>query len=315
MADLAQLLGALIPTFLISRLFIWLTKRWSGIGRLAFVHLASAALSCVLSALGHAYGGQLDWTYSHVYVGAQFVWFVAEVFRARRKLENIADEWYYTNLGKQLGPLSFTEMATELHTLPNWQAAYVWRSGFGNWVRADSVPELTRLPSPLPKRRSQWLLPEPANSKWSLRSKLVGAASFLVVLVAVAVGNSIGREGVRYIMKPSQQQSDQASIDGLLKAEQELKPTLPKKLNDWTTMTEVRAQGKTLIYTYQLDDANYVIPEGHVNAVMQKEVTKSACASEMIKAIRDGVRFRYTYQDTKRASLGSFEVGLAECSS
>ena len=85
MADLAQLLGALIPTFLISRLFIWLTKRWSGIGRLAFVHLASAALSCVLSALGHAYGGQLDWTYSHVYVGAQFVWFVAEVFRARWK--------------------------------------------------------------------------------------------------------------------------------------------------------------------------------------------------------------------------------------
>jgi hypothetical protein len=314
MGDLAELLGALIPAFLISRLFIWLTKRWSGIVRLAFVHLASAALACVLSALGHAHNGQLDWTYSHVYIGAQFVWFVAEIFRGRRKLGSIADEWYYTNLGKQLGPFSFTEMATELRKLPNWRDANVWRSGLGNWVPAGSVPELTRLPSPLPKGRSRWLLPEPANGKWSLRSKLVGAATFFFVLVAVAVGNSIGREGVHYVMKPSQQERDQASIDGLLKAEQELKPTLPKKLNDWTTMTEVRVQGKTLIYTYQLDDANYVIPEGHVNAVMQKEVTKSVCASEMIKAIRDGVSFRYTYQDTKRTSLGSFEVGLAECS-
>ena len=154
------------------------------------MHLVSAAFSCVLSALGHAYGGQ--WT-GHI---ATFTWEpnLAEVFRARRKLENIADEWSYTNLGKQLGPLSFTEMATELHKLPNWQDANVWRSDFDDWVRADSVPALTGLPSPLPKGRSQRLLPEPANGKWSLRSKLVGAASFLVVLVAVAVGNSIGRK-------------------------------------------------------------------------------------------------------------------------
>ena len=41
---------------------------------------------------------------------------------------------------------------------------------------------------------------------------------------------------------------------------------------------------------------NYVIPEGYVNAVMQKEVTKSVCASEMNKSIGDGVRYRYNYQ-------------------
>ena len=75
----------------------------------------------------------------------------------------------------------------------------------------------------------------------------VPEARLLAVLLAVAVGNTIGREGARYAMKPSPTQLDQASIDGLLNSEQQIKPTLPKKLNDWTTMTEVRAQGKTLI--------------------------------------------------------------------
>ena len=102
-------------------------------------------------------------------------------------------------------------------------------------------------------------------------------------------------------MKPSQQQRDQASIDGLLKAEQELKLTLPTKLNDWTTMTEVRVQGKTLVYTYQLDDVNYVITEGHVNAVMQKEVAKSARASEMIQGHKRTVSLPVRLSISKRA--------------
>jgi hypothetical protein len=91
MGDVAELLGALIPTFLISRLFLWLTKRWSGIGRLAFVHLVSGVLACVLSALGNADGGSMNWTSSYIYVGAQLVWFVVDAFRDRRKVVQISD--------------------------------------------------------------------------------------------------------------------------------------------------------------------------------------------------------------------------------
>ena len=48
-------------------------------------------------------------------------------------------------------------------------------------------------------------------------------------------------------------------------------------------MTEVRVQGKTLVYTYQLDDVNYALSiERHVNHPDAKEVTKSARALEMI---------------------------------
>ena len=90
MGDVAELLGALVPTFLISRLFLWLTKRWSGIGRLVVVHLVSGAVACTLSALGHADGGALNWTYSYVYLGAQLVWFVVDVFRDRRKTVQIS---------------------------------------------------------------------------------------------------------------------------------------------------------------------------------------------------------------------------------
>jgi len=90
MGDLAMLVGALVPTFLISRLLLWLTKRWSGIGRLAFAHLVSGALSCVLSALGHADGSSMNWTFSYIYLAAQLIWFVVDIFRDRRQVGQIS---------------------------------------------------------------------------------------------------------------------------------------------------------------------------------------------------------------------------------
>lgn len=89
--DVAMILGALVPTFLVSRLLLWLSKRWSGIGRLVLVHLVSAAAACVISALGHADGGSLDWSYSALYIIAQLIWFVVDLFRERRKAVQISN--------------------------------------------------------------------------------------------------------------------------------------------------------------------------------------------------------------------------------
>lgn len=42
----AMLLGALVPTFLLSRLLLWITKRWNGgVPRLLLVHIICGALA------------------------------------------------------------------------------------------------------------------------------------------------------------------------------------------------------------------------------------------------------------------------------
>jgi len=89
MGELAVLIGALVPTFLMSRLFLWLTKRWSWTGRLLSVHLVSGVLACILSALGNA-GGSMNWGSSFIYVGAQLVWFGVDVFRYHSKTVQIS---------------------------------------------------------------------------------------------------------------------------------------------------------------------------------------------------------------------------------
>ena len=81
-----MILGALVPTFLLSRLFLWLSKRWDNMGRLILVHAISAGIACVLSAFGHADGGALDWSHSAIYFIAQLLWFGVDLFRRRRQV-------------------------------------------------------------------------------------------------------------------------------------------------------------------------------------------------------------------------------------
>lgn len=82
--DFGAIVGAMVPTFLISRIFLWITKRWKSMWQISLCHIASGLLSCLISALGHADGGPLDWSYSFIYLVAQFLWFVFDVIRFRR---------------------------------------------------------------------------------------------------------------------------------------------------------------------------------------------------------------------------------------
>jgi len=82
----AMLLGALVPTFLLSRLLLWITKRWNGgVPRLLLVHAICAALAVVAAAYGYSHTGAPDWSYSLLYVVAQLVWLVVDFIRGRRR--------------------------------------------------------------------------------------------------------------------------------------------------------------------------------------------------------------------------------------
>lgn len=67
----AMLLGALVPTFLLSRLLLWITKRWNGgVPRLLLVHIVCGALAVAAAAYGYSVDGAPDWSRSPLYVVA-----------------------------------------------------------------------------------------------------------------------------------------------------------------------------------------------------------------------------------------------------
>ncbi|RWI42825.1 MAG: hypothetical protein EOR88_26510 [Mesorhizobium sp.] len=82
----AMLLGALVPTFLLSRLLLWVTKSWNGgVLRLLLVHIICGALAVVASAYGYSANGAPDWSHSSVYMVAQLIWLIVDFVRGRRR--------------------------------------------------------------------------------------------------------------------------------------------------------------------------------------------------------------------------------------
>ena len=76
--------GALVPTFLISRLLLWLLKRWDG-GYVRYVvaNAISGIASVVLAAFGNADGGSPRWDMGLIYLAPQAVWLVIDLFGYR----------------------------------------------------------------------------------------------------------------------------------------------------------------------------------------------------------------------------------------
>lgn len=88
MADIWFFVGALIPTFLLSRIALWLLKRWNGgYARLVAAHVLSLAVATLIGAFGMADGGPLAFGVAFLsYVGPQLLWMALDGWRLHRKL-------------------------------------------------------------------------------------------------------------------------------------------------------------------------------------------------------------------------------------
>jgi YidC/Oxa1 family membrane protein insertase len=66
----------------------------------------------------------------------------------------MSNVWYYALQGKSVGPLSLADLTAILSNVSTAKDVLVWRDGFEQWQRADTVPELanfvTKLPQPPP---------------------------------------------------------------------------------------------------------------------------------------------------------------------
>lgn len=79
-----ELLGALVPTFLVSRITLWLCRRaflLTGLPAIFVAHGLSAAVCVTLGAAGAADGGPMAWEAGLLYLVPQAAWLLFDCAR------------------------------------------------------------------------------------------------------------------------------------------------------------------------------------------------------------------------------------------
>lgn len=77
-----------------------------------------------------------------------------------------AVRWFYVHEGRRKGPLASAELVALILGGELSEDALIWRSGLGEWVKANSVEEIQReLPPPIPDKESDQADEAPATSR------------------------------------------------------------------------------------------------------------------------------------------------------
>lgn len=87
MEGVGFIVGALVPTILLSRLGMWMLKGWDGGNRkIVVAHLISLLICSLIGGMGMADGGAFAGIQAlMVYLIPQAFWAVAEMYRERQK--------------------------------------------------------------------------------------------------------------------------------------------------------------------------------------------------------------------------------------
>ena len=85
MGIVADFVGGLIPTFIISRMLMWVMRSWNGgVSRLLLIHSISLLIISFIGAMGMADGGAFAGARAAaLYAVPQIVWFLADLWRHR----------------------------------------------------------------------------------------------------------------------------------------------------------------------------------------------------------------------------------------
>jgi hypothetical protein len=93
----------------------------------------------------------------------------------------------------------------------------------------------------------------------------------------------------------------------------QVRPSLPKKIDEATTLIAVATGGNGVTYTLQVDTSNFPLSPSFY-AAERASVTQSKCADpDSRKALNAGIQNRFEYQDAQGLLLTSFEVTKAHC--
>lgn len=230
----------------------------------------------------------------------------------------MTDRWFYVSGGETVGPISTADLIAYLTSRSDWRSVHIWQDGFSEWKTAGDVSEIAPLisrPPPPPPETPQTEITKPEK-------KLPKAKAFTFVALAIAaivggvIGRPIGKEVANAITAPSSPQSQSAAVaEGLAKAVSQVKPTLPNKIDDMTTMIGISAVGTRLTYLYYLDTKKFKVGASFENDIRDHVVPKVCGEQKTKQALNYGATYEYSYVDVESKPLGTVVVSSKDCKS
>jgi hypothetical protein len=144
------------------------------------------------------------------------------------------------------------------------------------------------------------------------RNITVPVLSVVLAIGAAVVGRVVGQETYDLFLRPAAAAPTAAELDmKFAELAKGVKATLPKRLDDVTTLTDIAYANRHMTYVYHLDtrgkSAEAVMP------AVRKLVTARACGSGFKQALRQGYVFTFRYRDTTGGDLGEFSLSGSDC--
>jgi len=108
--------------------------------------------------------------------------------------------------------------------------------------------------------------------------------------------------------------SEQAAIEAAIaKSEEAIQPTLPKKIDELTTLVAIHHIGRKVQFDVVVDLGKAASRPTSFAAQLRALVLPKVCNSEMVQSLRIGASYEYIYRDEKSNDLGSFIISNSDC--
>jgi hypothetical protein len=150
-----------------------------------------------------------------------------------------------------------------------------------------------------------------------MRAKiLIAIVGFVIVAAAGALGlDKLGGFALIKEFYPHNV-AHQVTAADVAKDVQVLKgqTNLPKALDDYTELVDIRADGRAVVFVHRLTvEANPSKVDNFLAAVRTNMLQRACSNKSMPKAMNQGVVFRYQYADLVGFNVGSFDIGGNDC--
>jgi GYF domain 2 len=227
--------------------------------------------------------------------------------------------WYFANKDQTVGPFKLAELEALLKQATGWEELMIWGTGFSQWQRAGSVPEILALfetPSPIPAiGASEFRKDQAGKSRGLTVAKIVFG---MALLAAAAAGGAFGQgwiKGVRDFLTPPSSSTTAFDLEkGLASAVVKIRADLPRKIDATTVLTGVRNEGTKMIFDNLIvADANKF--DDAMKEKLRLSVIKTVCGGAETRRILDiGGSFRYLYAGTEGKPVMTIDVVQRTCS-
>jgi hypothetical protein len=164
------------------------------------------------------------------------------------------------------------------------------------------------------------------------RKVLIATVGFVIVAAAGVLGlgklggfeltkGTEGRNEAQQAAAPDaakdvQDAAHQANAADVEKDVQAMKheTSLPKALDDYTELVDIRADGQAVVFVHRLTFQTKPSKAYQFLAAVRTTMLRPVCSQQkMAKAINEGVVFRYQYADSVGFDVGSFDIGGKDC--